>query len=143
MYVMCSILIYIQSDPIVLRVLWSCVFICYFKQFLPPFLKFNYHGIIGPWNTYSLSVYCILVLWNTFLFAGNQFKWFFGLTLIQYELWEKVPLKTTGVRSILLLIYSYYYQYLFLISVAVPTTTYSPAQGMNIYLLNSAQTLMW
>jgi hypothetical protein len=64
---------YIQSNPIVLRVLWSCVFMCYFKQFLPPFLKFNYHGIIGPWNTYSLSIYCILVLWNTFLFAGNQF----------------------------------------------------------------------
>jgi hypothetical protein len=60
----------------------------------------------------------------------------------QYELWEKLPLKTTGVRSMLLLIYSYYYQYLFLISVAVPTTTYSPAQGMNTYLLNSAQTLM-
>jgi hypothetical protein len=93
------------------------VYLCYFKQFLPPFLKFNYHGIIGPWNTYSLSVYCILVLWNTFLFAGNQFKWFFGLTLIQYELWEKLPLKMTVVRSILLLIYSYYYQFLFLISI--------------------------
>jgi hypothetical protein len=34
-------------------------------------------------------------------------------------------------------------QFLFLISVAVPTTTYAPAQGMNIYLLNSTQTLMW
>jgi len=51
-------------------------------------------------------------------------------------------LKTTVVRSILLLIYSYYYQFLFLISVAVPTTTYAPEQGMNIYLLISTQTLM-
>jgi hypothetical protein len=48
----------------------------------------------------------------------------------------------TVVRSILLLIYSYFYQFLFLISVTVPTTTYAPAQGMNIYLMNSAQTLM-
>ena len=34
----------------------------------------------------------------------------FGLTLIQYELWGKLLLKTTVVRSILL-IYSYFYNF--------------------------------
>ena len=39
-----------------------------------------------------------------FVFTGNQFIWFCVLTLIDYELWEKLPLKTTVVRIILLLI---------------------------------------
>ena len=64
----------------------------------------------------------------------------FGLTLIQYELWGKLLLKTTVVKYTLNIFI--FLQFLFLISVAVPTTTYAPAQGMNIYLLNSAQTLM-
>lgn len=33
------------------QALWYCPFMCYFSQFLPPFLKFNYLGTIEPWYT--------------------------------------------------------------------------------------------